>query len=117
MIVKIFVLISAVSFLFYAIRSIFSSRMISEYYRWGFSTFRPVIIVFQILASIGLLIGFYSIFFLLVSSLFLTIMMIIAIIVRIRIQDSFLNTMPAIFYALLNCTIFLAAFNNIYNFF
>ena len=102
MLYKTLVLVSAVSFLFYSIRSVFSPNMIAEYSRWGMAKERVVILLLQFLASIALIIGFYNVRLMILTSFLLTLMMVCAIFVRIRIKDSIIDTLPAIFYALLN---------------
>ena len=99
---KTLVLISSFSFLYYSASSIFSKNMIAEYSRWGLTKSRKLISLLQFFAGIALIIGFYNIKLLTLTSFLLTIMMICAVIVRIKIKDSFLATLPAIFYALLN---------------
>ena len=97
---------SAASFLFYGISSFYSSRMILEYERWGCEKFRKTIAILQILGGIGLLIGyFFALLLTLVSALF-TLMMIVAIFVRIRIKDNIIKLLPAILYAVINFIIF-----------
>ena len=97
---------SAISFLVYGISSFSSKRMISEYKRWNCQDYRYVIATLQILAGIGLFLGLlYPLLICVVSSL-LTIMMFVAIFVRIRIKDTIINTLPAIFYSILNLIIF-----------
>ena len=100
-----FILISAFSFFFYSVRSIFSSHMISEYSRWGLERARIFISLLQFFSALFLIIGLWNLYILLISSFFLTIMMIFAILVRIKIRDSFLDSVPAVFYALLNLSI------------
>ena len=97
---------SGTSFLFYGLSSFYSRRMILEYERWGCEKFRETIAILQILGSIGLLIGYYFTLLLpLVSALF-TLMMIVAIFVRIRIKDNIIKLLPAILYAVINFIIF-----------
>lgn len=99
-------LFSAVSFIIYGVSSFYSKRMISEYLRWGCQNYRALIASLQLLAGVGLLIGIvYPLMLILVSSL-LTLMMLVAIFVRIRINDTLVNTLPAVFYAVLNFIIF-----------
>ena len=99
-------LFSAISFIFYAVSSFYSDKMIFEYERWGYKKFRKIIASLQFIAGFGLLIGLYfSLLLTLVSSL-LTLMMITAIFVRIRIKDKIINILPAILYAILNFIIF-----------
>ena len=111
---KALILISALSFLFYSVRSLYSKSMINEFERWGFDNFRLLISFFQFLAAIALIVGFYNLKILALSSFLLAIMMICAIIVRIRVNDSFLKTLPAIFYSVLNLTILYLTYIKLY---
>lgn len=99
---KTLILISSFSFIFYSARSIFSKNMIVEYSRWGLAKSRILISLLQFFAGLALIIGFYNVKLLTLTSFLLTIMMICAIIVRIKIKDSFLASLPAIFYAIIN---------------
>ena len=99
-------LFSAFSFIFYAVSSFYSDRMIFEYERWGYKKFRKLIASLQFIAGFGLLIGLHFSFLLTLVSASLTLMMITAIFVRIRIKDDLINILPAILYAILNFIIF-----------
>ena len=105
MLYKTLVLVSAISFFFYSIRSIFSKKMIAEYSRWGMAKERVIISLLQFFASIGLIIGFNNSSLMLLTSFLLTLMMIFAIFVRIKIDDALIASLPAIFYVLLNLII------------
>jgi hypothetical protein len=102
----VILLFSAISFIFYGISSFYSNRMISEYERWGYKKFRKIIASLQLIAGVGLLIGLYFPLLLTVVSALLTIMMITAIFVRIRIKDNIINILPAILYSILNFIVF-----------
>lgn len=102
----VFIFFSAFSFIIYAVMSFFSSRLISEYQRWGYSKSRPLIAYLQLLGSIGLFLGIYYPFCLTIVSFLLFLMMIVAMITRLKIKDTALNTLPSIFYAVLNFIIF-----------
>ena len=97
---------SAISFILYGISSFLSKRMISEYERWGYQNFRIQIACSQVLAGVGLLVGLSFPILLTLVSCLLTIMMVVAIFVRISINDSIINTLPAIFYVIINFMIF-----------
>ena len=107
---KALILISAFSFFFYSMRSIFSRNMILEYSRWGLKRARIFISLSQFISALFLIIGFWNSYLLLISSFFLTVMMIFAILVRIKIRDSLLDSVPAVFYALLNLSICYSTF-------
>ena len=96
---------TGISFLVYGFNSLFSKRMINEFDRWGFSQYRKIISVLQILGAIGLILGLKFNIILIASSLGLSIMMFFAIIVRIKINDNISRILPAITYFVLNALI------------
>ena len=98
----VILLFSAFSFIFYSISSFYSERMIFEYERWGYKKFRKIIASLQFIAAFGLLIGWYFPLLLIFASAALSVMMITAIFVRLRIKDNITNILPAILYAILN---------------
>ena len=102
----VILLFSSFSFIFYAVSSFYSDRMIFEYERWGYKKFRKLIASLQFIAAFGLLIGLYFPLLLTLVSALLTLMMLAAIFVRIRIKDNIINILPAILYAILNFIIF-----------
>ena len=110
MIQDILILFSSISFVIYSLNSIFSKRMISEFSRWGVGDLRILVASFQMFGGIGLLLGMYNIWLLCLASFLLILMMISAVIIRIRVKDSFLMTLPAIIYALVNSVIFYISF-------
>ena len=110
MIQDVLILFSSISFIIYSLLSIFSKRMIQEFSRWGFGNLRILVASFQMLGGIGLLLGLYNIWLLCLVSFLLIFMMIYAVIIRIRVKDSFLMTLPAIIYALVNSVIFYISF-------
>ncbi|AOR28209.1 hypothetical protein FORMB_11630 [Formosa sp. Hel1_33_131] len=76
--------------------------MLSEYARWGYKNQRILLGCLQLLGGIGLLVGIVNPILLSVASFLLTFMMITAIFVRIKIKDSTVQMLPAIFYTVLN---------------
>tara|TARA_B100001758_G_C18291366_1_gene547230 strand:- start:553 stop:813 length:261 start_codon:yes stop_codon:yes gene_type:complete len=80
--------------------------MILEYDRWGYKKFRKIIASLQFLGGLGLLVGLRFSLLLTIVSALLTLMMIVAVYVRIRIKDNIINTLPAILYTILNFIIF-----------
>ena len=103
---NILIYFSAISFIFYSINSLYSKRLISEFDRWGYGKFRFLIASFQLLAGIGFIIGIYFSFLIIVVSFLLTVMMLVAIYVRIKVKDNLIEIFSAIFYSLLNMIIF-----------
>lgn len=80
--------------------------MIVEFERYGMPQYRKLTGISQILASVGLLVGFLNIWFVLISSLGLALQMLCGIAVRVKIKDSFAQTFPALFFCFLNLFIF-----------
>ena len=83
--------------------------MYSEYYRWGFGKLRLFIGWCQLLGGFGLIIGLIHPFLnplISVTSFFLTFMMFTAIFTRIKSNDGLINTLPSVFYTILNSFIF-----------
>ena len=103
---NILIYFSAISFIFYSINSLYSKRLISEFDRWGYGKFRILIASFQLLAGIGFIIGLYFSFLISIVSFLLSVMMLVAIFVRIKVKDDVIEIFPAIFYASLNLIIF-----------
>ena len=64
------------------------------------------IAVSQLSGSIGLIFGLFHPIILIFSSSGLTTMMLIACLVRIRVKDTLLESLPALFYLILNTVIF-----------
>ncbi len=110
MVQDILILFSSISFVIYSLNSIFSKRMISEFSRWGVGNLRILVASFQMFGGIGLLLGMYNIWLLCLASFLLILMMISAVIIRIRVKDSILMILPAIIYALVNSVIFYISF-------
>jgi hypothetical protein len=108
---NILIYFSAISFIFYSINSLYSKRLISEFDRWGYGKFRILIASFQLLSGIGFIIGLYFSFLISLVSFLLSVMMLVAIFVRIKVKDDVIEIFPAIFYASLNLIIF---YNSIY---
>ena len=96
---------TGLSFIVYGINSFISNRMISEFDRWGLADKRQLIGGAQLIAGIGVLVGFKSDIVLILSALFIIVMMLVAIMVRIKIKDNISDILPAIAYILLSMVI------------
>lgn len=104
----IIVIFTSISFIIYGINSFTSNRMVNEYQRWGFGKYRKIIGVSQILCGGGLLIGIKFLIILQFASLSLAIMMSLAILVRIKINDNISEILPAISYLVLSILILMS---------
>ena len=95
-------LFSAVSFLFFGTACLATERMRLEFARYRLDRWRSTVGIFQLLGAIGLLVGLWLPWGALLSAGGLALMMFLGVFVRVRLRDSFLQTLPALFYLLLN---------------
>jgi len=86
--------------------------MKGEFERFKLQKFGLLVIALQFIGATGLLVGLKFNLILLVSSFGLALLMFFGVIVRIRLKDSLLVSIPALFYMFLNAIIFVAAIDN-----
>jgi len=80
--------------------------MKSEYTRYGFPSLRKIVGGLQLMGGAGLLLGTLNMPLLqAIAAGGLSTLMISGFLVRLKIRDSFLQTAPSLFYALLNAYI------------
>ena len=103
-------ILSGVSFIFFGIACFYSDLFVNEFYRYGLSEFRPIVGFFQLLGGIGCIIGIYHKKILIISSFGLSVMMLLGVAVRIKINDTFIQTIPALIYLTVNAIIFIDNF-------
>ncbi|CAN5302431.1 hypothetical protein BH10BAC4_BH10BAC4_13070 [soil metagenome] len=106
------VLISSFSFLAYSISYFVLPHMKKEFKRFNIEKLGLLTIVLEILGAVGLLIGLLYNPILLISSGGLAILMLLALIIRIKSKDGLLISLPAIFYMILNACIFYLGIND-----
>ncbi|MCX6852043.1 MAG: DoxX family protein [Verrucomicrobia bacterium] len=104
------ILLSALSFLGYGSACFCSSRMKQEFHRYRLATQRIMVGALQWFAGIGLLAGMSQPWMGQLAAGGLALMMLIAVIVRIQIKDTLLQTIPAVFYLALNTYLCIAGF-------
>lgn len=100
------VLFSSLSFAGYSISYFISPNMKNEFERFNLKDFAIVVIILEILGAIGLLVGLFFKPLLLLASGGLALLMLLGVITRIRSKDSFLVSLPALFFMILNFYIF-----------
>ena len=103
-------LFSAISFLAYGIGCFTSRHLQKEFVRFGLSSLRQRIGFLQICGAMGLLAGFRFPLLGQTAAGGLALMMLLAILIRIKIRDGFLKTTPALLYFLLNAYLALFAY-------
>jgi hypothetical protein len=104
---EVLIVFSSLSFLAYGIAYFTTSKMKSEFVRFGLSKFGTLTAILEILGALGLLVGLLFDSILLVSSGGLALLMFLGVIVRLKIKDGLLASSPAIFYFFLNLYLFI----------
>jgi len=107
---NIVLIFSSISFLFYGISYFASTKMKSEFKRFGLEKFGAVTAILELMGGLGLIIGLKFNPVLVISSFGLALLMFLGVLVRIKVKDSILITLPALFYMLLNLYLFLSLF-------
>lgn len=95
-------LFSAISFLGYGVGCFTSRHLQKEFVRFGLSSLRQLIGLLQICGALGLLAGFRFPLLGQAAAGSLALMMLLAILIRIKIHDGFLKTTPAVLYFVVN---------------
>jgi len=95
-------LFSAISFLAYGTGCFTSRHLQKEFVRFGLSSLRRLIGFLQICGALGLLAGFRFPLLGQTAAGGLAVMMLLAVLVRIKIRDGFLKTTPAVLFFLVN---------------
>ena len=102
---------SGISFIFFGLACFYSSLFVDEFYRYGLSEYRTTVGFFQLTGGIGSIIGVFDKRILTISSLGLSVMMLLGVGVRLKINDTFIQTLPALTYLILNTIIFIDIVN------
>ncbi len=104
------ILFSALSFLGYGLGCFFAERLREEFRRYGLTAQRRLVGALQCAAALGLVAGFWLPVCGQAAATGLTLMMAVAIAVRIRIHDRPHQMLPAAAYLLLNGYLTVAGF-------
>ena len=107
---KSLVLFSALSFLAYGAGCFFSAGLEREFVRYRMERVRRMVGTLQIAAAFGLLGGLSQPWLGQAAAVGLTLMMLVAVGVRIKIRDTLWQTVPALFYLALNAYLAVAGF-------
>lgn len=100
------VLFSSLSFIAYSISYFTSPHMKREFERFNLKRLGLFVIILEILGALGLIVGLFFTPILVISSGGLALLMLLGLITRIKSKDSFLVSLPAVFYLVLNGFIF-----------
>ena len=108
----VLILISSLSFLAYGIAYFTTPQMKSEFKRFGLEKAGTLTAVLEIVGAVGLLVGLKVQPVILISSGGLAILMLLGVITRIRVKDSLWISLPALFFMVLNASIFFMSLSN-----
>ncbi len=94
---------SSLAFIYFGVNCFYSDFIIAEFIRYDLPSYRKLTGILQLLGAIGLLIGLYfSPILLLLASLGLCLLMLAGFIVRLKINDNFIQSSPSFLFAALN---------------
>jgi len=93
---------SAAAFLGYGVACLASQRMDAEFKRYGLARFRRLVGALECMGALGLLAGHFSPPILVLAAAGLTLLMVLAVVTRVRIGDSLVQALPAIVLLVLN---------------
>lgn len=79
--------------------------MVAEFERYGLNKYRRLTGCLQIVGALALLGGLFYVPLAVIASAGLSILMFMGLAVRIHLRDSFIQSTPALFYAVLNMII------------
>lgn len=99
-------LLSGLAFIVYGILCIATEHMSQEFTRYGLSQFQIIIGVLELVGGLGTLFGLSIPSILIASTLGLAILMLLGVIIRIRVQDSLIQILPAFILMVLNFFLF-----------
>ena len=108
-VLEVLVLISSFSFFAYGVAFFTSPKMKEEFIRFGLAKFGTLTAVLEILGALGLILGLLYTPLLVFSSGGLSLLMLLAVGVRIRIKDPWLVIVPAFSFFILNAYLFFVA--------
>ncbi|MEP2772061.1 MAG: DoxX family protein [Fulvivirga sp.] len=95
-------ILTAVAFMYYGLTCLFSSHLKLEFQRFGMPKQRIITGVLQLLGACGLVVGLWSPVVGAMASSGLALLMLAGFIVRIKIRDSIVQTLPSFFFMALN---------------
>ena len=91
------ILLSSLSFIFYAISYFVGTNMKNEFKRFNLEKLGLLVIILEILGALGLLVGIWYKPLLIFSAAGLALLMLLGVIVRFNLKDSLWITIPALF--------------------
>lgn len=100
--IELGLLFSGVSFFFFGIGCWINPHLKKEFIRYQIPQFRTLTGLLQLLGSLGIGLGFWSLPLQIFSTAGLSLLMFFGLCVRIKIKDTLIQSFPAFFYCVLN---------------
>jgi len=101
--------LSIALFLYYGLTCLFTDTRAAEFERFGLGRFRKLTGSLEVLGALGLLVGYFAPFLVIVASGGLALLMVLGVATRVRVRDSLLEMLPAIVLMLVNLYILVYA--------
>ena len=92
----------SISFLFYGYACLFSQHMVNEFQRYGVPQFRSLIGMMEVLGALGLIVGYFILPIQILAAGGLALLMLCGCLLRLKIRDSILQTVPAFTFLILS---------------
>jgi hypothetical protein len=108
-VLNVLIFFSSFSFFIYGLAFFTSTKMKSEFKRFGLEKVGALTAVLELLGAIGLLLGLKFQPLLLLASGGLALLMFFGVVVRIKIGDSLWVSLPALLFMIINGFIFYSA--------
>ena len=105
--------VSILAFAWYGTSALLSGGMVAEFERYGLGRLRVLTATLQIVGSLGLLAGYFFRPLLLLSAAGFTVMMLLALLVRMRIRDPISAMVPAFVLMCLNLFLVVRAIGSV----
>ena len=100
------ILFTSIGFFYYGLTCLISPRIFKEFERFGLTNKQRIITgIFQLLGSLGLLIGLMIPFLGIISSVGLLLLMILGFGTRLKVRDNFWLSFPSFFFMMVNAYI------------
>jgi uncharacterized membrane protein YphA (DoxX/SURF4 family) len=99
---EVVVLVSAALFLSYGFLCLFSDGMRAEFDRFGLARYRRLTGGLEVLGGVGLIVGLFFPAVMLIAATGLALLMLLGVIARVRVQDPFLEILPATILLVMN---------------
>ena len=96
------ILFTAISFLYYGLACLISPRLRIEFERFGLPEYRMLTGILQLVGAVGIILGLLFPLLGMFASAGLTLLMVAGFITRIKIKDSFVETLPSFFFMIIN---------------